>query len=253
MKAGRDTWIVFRRYFGHTLTNPLYMGVSLAQPVVYLVLFAPLLKSVANVPGFPGGGAYNVFVPGLLVQLGLFSATSGGWGLIAELRAGITERMRVTPASRTSLFLGRTLRDVAMLVLQAALIVVAALPFGLALHLPGVLLAFVLMAVIALLMASVSYAVALWLRDENTFGAIVFSATFPLMLLSGVLLPISLAPTWLQTVADFNPLLYAVEAQRALFANHIADVSVVKGFVAVGVLAVVSVVAAARSYGRAVA
>lgn len=253
MRILRDTWIVFRRYAGRTLTSPLYIGVSLAQPVLYLFLFAPLLKSVAGVPGFPGGGAYNVFVPGLLVQLSLFGVTSGGWGLIAEVRAGIIERMRITPVSRLSLLLGRTLRDIVMLVLQAMLIVGAALPFGLSLAWPGILLAFVLMAEIALLMASVSYAAALWLRDENTFGAIVFSATLPLMLLSGVLLPISLAPSWLQAVANANPLLYAVEAQRALFANHVADASVLKGFLAVGVLALTAAWASARSFGRAVA
>lgn len=253
MRTLRDTWIVFRRYAGRSLKSPLYMGVSLAQPVLYLVLFAPLLKSVASVPGFPAGGAYNVFVPGLLVQLSLFGVTSGGWGLIAEVRAGIVERMRVTPVSRLSLLLGRTLRDIVMLLLQATLIVGAALPFGLSLAWPGILLAFALMALIALLMASVSYAAALWLRDENTFGAIVFSATLPLMLLSGVLLPISLAPGWLQAVAKANPLLYAVEAQRALFANHIVDASVAKGFVAVGVLALVAAWASARSFGRAVA
>src|SRR6266542_1021317 len=123
MKLVRDTWIVFRRSFGKSLASLPYMGVSLAQPVLYLVLFAPLLKSVASVPGFPGGGAYNVFVPGLLVQLGLFSATSGGWGLIAEVKAGVIERLRVTPTSRMALLLGRTLRDVVMLVLQAVLIV----------------------------------------------------------------------------------------------------------------------------------
>lgn len=119
-------------------------------------------------------------------------------GLIAGLKAGITERMRVTPASRMALLLGRPLRDVAMLILQATLIVVAAPPFGLTLHLPGVLLAFVLMAVIALLMASISYAAALRLRDEGTFGAIVFSATLPVML------PISLAPAWQEAVTDFT-------------------------------------------------
>jgi ABC-2 type transport system permease protein len=253
LKAFRDTWLVFRRYFGRSLSSPLYMGVSLAQPLLYLVLFAPLLKSVAAMPGFPAGGAYNVFVPGLLVQLGLFSATSGGWSLIAELRAGIVERMRVTPVSRTALLLGRTLRDVAMLLMQAALITAAAVPFGLTLRLPGVLLAFALMALIAVLMASVSYAAALWIKDENTFGAIVFSATLPLMLLSGVLLPISLAPSWLQAVAHANPLLYAVEAERALFADQVFTATVGKGFAAVGVLALVTVVAAARAFGRAVA
>lgn len=249
----RDTWLVFERYFGRSLLNPLYMGVSLVQPVLYLALFAPLLKSVAGLPGFPHGGAYNVFVPGLLVQLGLFSVTSGGWGLIAELKAGILERLRVTPVSRVAMLLGRTLRDVVMLVLQAALIVIAAVPFGLTLRLPGVLLAFAMVALIALLTASISYAAALVIRDENTFGAIVFSATLPLLLLSGVLLPMSLAPDWLRTVADFNPLAYAVDAERALFVNRVADASVLKGFAVLAGLSVVTVAAAARAFGRAVA
>ena len=253
MKVFADALIVFRRYAAKSLSSVAFMGVSLAQPVLYLVLFAPMLKSVATVPGFPGGGAYNVFVPGLLVQLGLFSATSVGWGLIVEVRVGVIERMRVTPVSRTALLLGRTFRDIAILILQATVIVVASIPFGLVVRLPGVLLAFALMALIALLMASVSYAVALMLPDENTFGAIVFSASLPLLLLSGVLLPMSLAPVWLQDVSAFNPLLYAVEAQRSLFANQIGDASVLKGFLAVGGLAIVALIAAARSFGRAVA
>jgi ABC-2 type transport system permease protein len=253
MKVLRDTWLVFQRYFGRTLMSPLYMGVSLGQPVLYLVLFAPLLKSVAALPGFPAGGAYNVFVPGLLIQLGLFSVTSAGWGLIAELRAGIIERLRVTPVSRLALLLGRTLRDIVLLIMQAALIVVVSVPFGLTLRLPGVLLAFILMALLALLMASVSYAVALMLPDENTFGAIVFSATLPLLLLSGVLLPMSLAPTWLQDVAALNPLAYAVNAERALFANHVGDLSVVKGFLVLGGLSAIAAGVAGRAFGRAVA
>src|SRR5262249_62386859 len=113
--------------------NPRDMCASLVQPVPSLVLFAPILKSLGTLPGFPDGGAYNVFVPGLLVQLGLFSVTSGGWGLIAELKAGIVERMRVTPVSRLALLLGRTLRDIAMLIVQAGLIVLFAVPFGLTL------------------------------------------------------------------------------------------------------------------------
>lgn len=253
MKTIRNTWTIFHRYFALSVSNPFYMGVSLVQPLLYLLLFAPLLKSMAKMPFFPTGGAYNVFVPGLLIQLGLFSVTSAGWSLIAEVRVGIVERMRVTPVKRSALLLGRTLRDIAMLLVQAALIVLVAIPFGLSVRLPGVLVAFALVALIALLMASVSYGVALLIRDENTFGAIVFSATLPLLLLSGVLLPMSLAPSWLQSVSAFNPLTYAVDAERALFVNHVASATVVKGFVVLGALALTAVVGAARVFNRAVA
>ena len=95
-----DTWLVFRRYFGIFLHNPVWVVIGVVQPTLYLVLFAPLLKSIAAGPGFPTGGAYNVFVPGLLIQLGLFGASGVGFSLIAELRYGVVERMRVTPVSR---------------------------------------------------------------------------------------------------------------------------------------------------------
>jgi len=65
MKLLRDTWLVFGRYLGLLLRNPAWVAIGVIQPVLYLVLFAPLLKSIASTRGFPPGGAYNVFVPGL--------------------------------------------------------------------------------------------------------------------------------------------------------------------------------------------
>ena len=69
MTSVRDTTLVFRRYILQTLRNPVWMFFGIVQPIMYLVLFAPLLVKVASsTPGFPKGGAYNVFIPGLLVQ-----------------------------------------------------------------------------------------------------------------------------------------------------------------------------------------
>ncbi|MGH7860647.1 MAG: ABC transporter permease, partial [Candidatus Dormibacteraceae bacterium] len=121
MKTLRDCWLIFGRYLDMLLHNPVWVVIGVVQPLLYLLLFAPILKSVAQLPGFPRGGAYNVFVPGLLVQLGLFSAAGVGFGLIAELRLGVIERMRVTPVSRLALLLGRAGRDILMLVVQALL------------------------------------------------------------------------------------------------------------------------------------
>ena len=72
MKPLRDIWLVFGRYFGLFIRNPAWVALGVLQPLLYLLLFAPLLKSIASAPGFPRGGAYNVFVPGLLIQLGMF-------------------------------------------------------------------------------------------------------------------------------------------------------------------------------------
>ena len=116
MKLLRDTWLVFGRYLGLLVRNPAWVVIGVVQPLLYLLLFAPLLQPLANMRGFPSGGAYNVFVPGLLVQLGMFGAAGVGFSLIAELRFGVIERLRVTPVSRVALLLGRAMRDIVSII-----------------------------------------------------------------------------------------------------------------------------------------
>ena len=253
MQIIRDSWLVFQRYFGLYLRNPAWVAIGVLQPVLYLTLFAPLLKSLTAVRGFPPGGAYNVFVPGQLIMLGLFGASGVGFGLIAELRLGVIERFRVTPVSRLALLLGRASRDILNLLIQALILILLSLPFGLSIHPVGVLIMLVLLALVALLFASLAYSCALWLKSEDAFAPLMFTATLPLLLLSGVLLPMSLAPAWLRALALVNPLGYAVDAGRALFLDHVGDVSVVKGLAVMAALALVAVAWAARSVGRAVA
>src|SRR3954453_18842446 len=151
MKLLRDTDVIFRRSMRLSLRNPVWVVLGLVQPVLYLALFGPLLEPIARVRGFPDGDAWQIFVPGLLVQLGLFGAAFVGFGLVAELRAGVVERMRVTPASRMSLVLGRVLRDVVVLVVQAVLLVATAYLFGLRASAAGIVLG---IAVVGLLGAA---------------------------------------------------------------------------------------------------
>jgi len=253
VKVLRDIWLVYLRYLGLFLRNPAWVAIGVVQPVLYLVLFAPLLKSIASMPGFPPGGAYNVFVPGLLIQLGLFGAAGVGFSLIAELRFGVIERLRVTPVSRLALLLGRALRDVMTLVIQSLILVLLAVPFGLSVHVGGLLIVLGLIALIGLMMASISYTLAFALRSEDAFAPLIFTATLPILLLSGVLLPLSLAPGWLRNISRVNPLSYAVNAGRAIFNDHLGDPSVVRGLAIMAVLAVAAVVVAARSFSKSVA
>jgi ABC-2 type transport system permease protein len=253
MKLLRDTWLVFGRYFGIFIHNPVWVFVGVLQPVLYLLLFAPLLKPLAAVRGFPAGGAYNVFVPGLLVQLGMFGAAGVGFSLISELRMGVIERLRVTPVSRVALLFGRALRDMLTIVVQSLILILIALPFGLSINPLGVVVVLALIGLIGLLTASIAYAVALAVRSEDSYAPIVFTATLPILLLSGVLLPMTIAPQWLQSIAHLNPLLYAVDAARAIFLGHLADPSVSKGVAILAILAGISVVIGARQFGRAVA
>src|ERR1700686_1574555 len=145
---------------------------------------------------------------------------------------------------------GRAVRDMFSIVVQSLILILISLPFGLSIHPIGVVITLGLIALIGLLTASIAYAVALWARDENTYAPLIFTSTLPILLLSGVLLPLGLAPQWLRNIAAANPLSYAVDAARAVFNDHLGDPSVVKGVAIAAVLGGFAGMFAVRSLGR---
>jgi ABC-2 type transport system permease protein len=253
LKTLRDTWLIFVPNVVATIRSPIWIIVGMFQPACYLLLFAPLLKRISAAPGFPAGGALQVFTPGLLVMMAMFGAAFVGFGLIADLRAGVIERLRVTPVSRLALLLGRALRDVLMLLVQTAVLLLVAWPLGLRASLAGVAISLGLVVLIGFLAASCSYAFALAVKDENTLASSLNLFTLPLLLLSGIMLPLTLAPRWLQDLATINPLSHAVDAARLLFSGNLADPIVLRGFLIMGILAVLAIWWAARSFRNAVA
>ncbi|MEU0154952.1 ABC transporter permease [Micromonospora fulviviridis] len=250
MKLARDTWLIFQRQIQLLLRNPVWVFVGVFQPVMYLLLFAPLLKPALNAP--TQAEAYKIFVPGLLVLLAIFGGLFQGFGLIAELRAGVIERSRVTPVSRLALLLGRSLRDVVSLVAQAVIITLLALLFDLRVFIGYLLLAYLMLALIALMTSAVSYGVALKVKSEDALAPLMNTVAQPVLLLSGILLPLTFAPGWLQGVAKWNPFSWSVDGVRALFAGDLSNDKVWQGLTIIAALAVAGVVWAARQFARSV-
>ncbi|MFI9205581.1 ABC transporter permease [Streptomyces sp. NPDC053048] len=243
-----DTAIVYGRYARQTLRSKPAMTFGALMPALYLVLYGPLLT------GMPLGGAgssWQVLVPGLLLQLGLFGSTFAGLGLVAERQNGVVERMRVTPVSRLALLLGRVLMDTTLLLFQAALLVLVALAMGLRAPLPGVLIGFAFTAALSLSLASLSYALAMRIAAPRVFAPVVNALTMPSMLLSGLLLPMSLAPGWLDALSHVMPLRYLVDAVRAAFTGDYTAPALLTGTVAAVSLMAVSVTAGTRYFRRA--
>jgi ABC-2 type transport system permease protein len=252
MKTARDTWLIFRRSLVLTLRQPVWIVFGMMVPVLYLVLFGPLLEGAVQTSG-AGTNAFNWFVPGLIIQIAIFGTAFGGFGLIAEVRSGVVERMRVTPMSRASMLLGRSLRDVVILMVQATIMIVLAIPFGLQIDLQSVVAVLGLLLLIGLSVAPLSYAGALVLKTEDAFAPVVNAIALPLLLLSGILLPMALAPDWLQFLSTINPLTHAVDAARALFNADWGNPDIAIGVAISAVFAVFAVWVGSRSFSRAVA
>jgi ABC-2 type transport system permease protein len=230
MSYARDTYVIFERALILSLRNPAWVIIGLLQPFLYLVLFGPLLLPMTQLPGFPPGDAWRVLVPGLLVQLGIFGGAFVGFAIISEWREGVIDRMMVTPAARSSLILGRVLRDVVVLMVQAVLLIGAATLFGLRIPFSAVVLALVLVGALGASFSALSYAAGLMLKSEDAFAPLINMFALPILLLSGILLPMTLAPLWLQRVSDVSPFKHMVDALRAVFRGEVFSFSVALGF-----------------------
>jgi len=252
MSFFRDTFLIFRRQLRLSLRNPAWVVIGLTQPILYLAFFGPLLTKIAagGLPGFPPGNSYSFFVPGLLVQLGLFGAAFVGFTIISDWRAGVIERFRVAPVSRLALLAGRVLRDVVTLLVQAIVLVLAGVAFGLRAPLGGVLIGLGFIAVVAVSLSAISYAVGLALKSEDALAPLINMIVVPLMLLSGIMLPLTLGPGWLQGIARVTPFRYIIDAMREAFQGVYATTIMLEGAcVAVG-LAAVCLFVASRAFVR---
>jgi ABC-2 type transport system permease protein len=246
----RTAMITFRYQMRLLLREPIWIVIVMVQPLLYLALFAPLLEPLAHREGFPPGDAWQVFVPGLLIQLGIFGSMFVGFGIIAEIRYGTVERMRVTPASRLGLLLGRIMRDTIVLLIQAALLTLIAVAVGLRVPLTGALITVGIVGMLGISLASLSYAAGLWLKSEDALAPLLNMVSVPVLLLSGILLPMTFAPNWLRRIAQANPFSHVVDGARAAFRGDYGDSSLVIGLVAAAVLAVVGLAVATRTFQR---
>ncbi len=253
MKVLHDIWIIFQRHMLLMVRKPLWVFLGVVQPVIYLALFAPLLKpALASVGARSMADAYRVYVPGMLVALAMAAGLYSGFGLLEELASGVVERTRVTPVSRAALLLGRSLRDVVMLMVQAGIIIVLSLPLGLFFRIQDLLFAYLTMALITLASASFSYGISIRVNNPNVLAQVMNNIAQPLWLLSGTLLPIALAPLWLRRAADWNPFNWAVNGMRALFDGHGDSPQVWQGLAIMAGFTAVVVAWSTRQFAKAV-
>jgi ABC-2 type transport system permease protein len=192
--------------------QPWFVAVTLVQPLIWLLLFGELFKSSF------GGDSYIAYLaPGIVVMSALFSSGWSGMATIEDINRGVTDRLLVSPVRRGALIAGRVAQGAVVIVIQSVIMVAIALAVG-ATFPGGVLGVAVLILLAALLgsaLASLSNALALVTRqEESLIGAVTF-LVLPLTFLSTALVNQDLMPGWMRTVADLNPVDWAIEAGRS--------------------------------------
>src|SRR3954454_20384273 len=209
----RQTWQVSLRYFRVLLRQPAFLVITIVQPLIWLLLFGALFKSVTQIPGFASASYLDFLTPGIVVMLAVSSAGWTGMGFIEDIDSGVMDRMLVSPAWRGAFNLGSVAQSVISVLVQTALIVVLALIMGAALH--NIPLLFLVAALLAAAFASLSNGIGVLARQRETLIGAVSLVLLPLTFLSSALMQASLVPHWIREVGKFNPVNWAAEASRS--------------------------------------
>jgi len=162
----QDTKYVFWREMLLVIRDPFSLIFSLVQPLVFLALFGPLLGAAVGAEAFGGESSLQWFLPGVVVMIALFGTSMTGSNLQYELMTGSYERILATPLSRSSLLIGRALKEWAPLVLQGLVIALASIPFGFVFYPLHVLFGLVVIGVFGIGLGALSYALALVTRGK---------------------------------------------------------------------------------------
>ncbi|CAA9279217.1 MAG: Efflux ABC transporter, permease protein [uncultured Corynebacteriales bacterium] len=244
-----DTGIVLERELRPALRDPFSVVFSMVQPLVFLGLFAPLLTGLT---GASTADSLRSFVPGILVMTCLIGCSMTGSALQLEMTTGSHERLLVSPLGRPAQLVGRALKEIVPVLVQALLIVLVTLPFGFRAAPAGLVVGLALLAVTAVGLGALSYALALAVREQEwAFWGVQQTVLFPLLLLAGVLLPLESGPGWMRAASVVNPLRHLVDAERALFAGDLLTGAVGRGALAAVVTGAVGVWVGTRAMHRA--
>lgn len=239
-----DSMIVMTRELRPALRDPFTVVFSLTQPLILLALFGPLLDGV---PGM-GPDVWNWFVPGVLAMIAIFGTSMTGSNLLQELHDGSHERMLVTPLRRSSLLIGRACKEMIPLAAQAVVILLVALPLGMNLNPAGAVVGIAILGIFGVGLGALSYALALAVRDQDwVFWTVQQTLLFPMLILSGTMLPLDNAPGWMEALVTINPLKHVVDTERALFAGDFALGQLSTGIAAAVGVAVVGLVVGSKS------
>jgi ABC-2 type transport system permease protein len=216
------TGILTARQLRAFLRNPAYLVMNLIQPIIWLLLFGSLFKSVVNIPGFAGTGSYLEFLtPGIVMMMALFGAAWAGTSYIQDMDRGVMDRFLTSPTSRTGLIVANMLYQAVLTVIQTLVVLgvawLAGARFGGGLV--GILILLLSAVLITFVFAALSNAIALLARAQTALIAISQVLSLPLMFLSSAIMDTTLSPTWVQNVARFNPFEWSVTAGRDALQN----------------------------------
>ncbi len=214
---------VTARYLRAFLRQPYYIAGTLVQPVIWLLLFGQLFKRATEIPGFTGSSYITFLTPGIVVMSAMLSTGWSGTSYVIDMERGVIDRFLVTPVRRSALIGGELVYQAGMVLLQS--LIILGLGYLAGARFDGGIASIALLLVSTMLLgtafASLSNALALILRKQESVIAANVTLVLPLTFLSSTFLPVNLMPQWMQDFARYNPVNWAVEVGRQTLTSNV--------------------------------
>ena len=214
----RSSALVVRRNLIHIKRMPeLLLDVTI-QPVMFVLLFAFVFGSSIDVPGT----SYREFlVPGIMAQTIVFSSFIVALGLTTDLDKGIVDRLKSLPISRSTILVGRSISSLIHSSIGVTVMAATGLLIGWRLR-DGALQAiggFAILLGFGFAMIWIGIWVGSIMRSVESVNGFMFTVMFPLTFVANTFAPTSSMPTWLRTIAEWNPVSSLTQSLRELWGN----------------------------------
>jgi ABC-2 type transport system permease protein len=272
-------WALTNRELKKLYKNPFLLFMTIIQPLIWLGLFGKAMNlsqiftgtqisiPASSLQGFNstqiaeiqkglsglgpallqqtfGTTSYFSFMSvGMVSFIVLFTCMFSGMSIVWDRRLGILNKLLSTPVARGSILMSKVFNSVIRSLMQAAIVLGVAFALGLTVgpDFNPVYLLGVFAAVFLLCMGLSSIFILIAIRSTNwqTQMAIMNLLNLPLLFASNALFPTSIMPSWLQAVANVNPVSYATEASRILILDPLNMSRLATDFAVLGVFAVV--------------
>ena len=214
-----DVWVMTRRNLIHIRREPMQLSDVTIQPVLFTLLFIYVFGSAMVLAG---GGSYKAFaLAGLLVMNLTTSSVGTAIGLSTDLATGVINRLRTLPMSPTSILVGRTISDLLAAALCSTIVAATGLAVGWrpTTGLAEVLAGFGVALLFSFALSWMNACLGMAVSGAESAQGIVFIVIFPLAFVSNVFVPTQGMPSWLATIANWNPVSAVASACRVLFGN----------------------------------
>ncbi|MFT4127162.1 MAG: ABC transporter permease [Gordonia sp. (in: high G+C Gram-positive bacteria)] len=212
--------IMVRRNLIHTRRMPEMLSDVTIQPIMFVVLFAYVFGPAIGA-AIPGVSYKQYLLPGIMGQTIVFTAFIVATGITADIEKGIVDRFRSLPIRRSSVLVGRSIASLIHSSIGIVVMAVTGLIIGwrITTSVWAGIAGFALVLAFGFGMIWYGVLIGSWLRSVEAVNGFMFSMLFPLTFVSNAFVPTENMPTWLRSIAEWNPLSALVQAMRVLWGN----------------------------------